>query len=131
MNFNLSKIEKKNILKDYKQLTTQLKLDIEVYKEDEDWVPGYGEEESTSDWVEYFDVKCTPKEISNLNLGRYEFGDVNEGDLVLLFPPDTKLPKENKYKVNYKGREYVSETGLEPYQPMEDFLLFYVIVFRR
>lgn len=129
--FSLTKLEMKQIKRDFKELTIQLELDIEAYEEVNDWEPGYDDSNEESDWFKYHDIECTPKEIAQYELQRYNFGDVKEGDLVLLLPPDTDLPDRNKYKVEYKGTEYVSETGLEPYEPFNDLLLFYTIVFRK
>ncbi|MGM0409456.1 MAG: hypothetical protein ACQEQF_01735 [Bacillota bacterium] len=130
MDFSLTDIEKKYIKRDAKELATQMKMNIWYYKEDSTWEPGYDSGED-SDWVEYGKTECTLKEIDEWDIKRQDYGDVTIGDLVLLFPYDTDIPETNKYKIEYQGQEYVSDTGLEPYKPQNNLLMFYTVTFKR
>ena len=135
MNFTLSKLEKKQIVKDIERITSQLTLPISVFEEEnEQFTPGYNnseeEVETSRGWQDNENYKCTPIKINQINIKRYDYGELEEGDLILLFPNDTSLPKKNKYKVEYNNREYISKTGILEKKVADDLLLYKMVVFK-
>ncbi|MFW6030277.1 MAG: hypothetical protein ACOCRO_08500 [Halanaerobiales bacterium] len=133
-NFKLSKLEKKQILEDYKQLTTMMELPFSFYIE-EDYTPGYGDNEESPDWTEYTSYKCTPEEVSELNLIRKDYSTVEEGDLVIFFPIDSDFIDEakesTKIKVDYDNREYITENKPFPFKYFDNTIIYYAVVFNR
>lgn len=130
--FSLTPLEKKSILEDSKELASQMTLDIFYYDEDNDWQPGYSSydnNENGSKWIVQEDIKCTPREIGEREINYYDFGNAEEGDLVLILPYDTQLKKTDKYKIYYLEKEYISKTGMQPYKPKAGLLMFYIITF--
>ena len=126
--FGLSPLEKNQIKKDVKALVTELTMPIAYYEEG-DWNPNDGGTEGG--WSEYSDYPCGKKLVSKININRFDYGDIKEGDMVLYLPVDTDLPKVNQYKFKYHGIEYHSESGLIPRANMGDELLYYMMVGER
>ena len=133
MDFKLSKLEQKQIQNDYKQLTTVMQLPFAFYEEGE-YEPGYGDS-TASDWSEYIEYQCTPEEVSELNLKRSDFSTVEEGDLVIFIPPSgdfiNQAEDSTQIKVKYQDREYITQNKPFPVRYFGQFVLYYVVVFKR
>lgn len=121
---NLSPLEIKSIKRDLKQLFSQTTVSISCYEES-GWEPGYNE--SNSQWGTFQEYAGFFKEIDKFNIERYDFGDVEEGDIVVILPADTFLPESSKYKIDYQGFEYISKTDLFPRTSLGE-VLYYVLI---
>lgn len=124
--FKLSPLEKKKIRSDIKQITSQRVLPIAYYTEN------FNPNSSTSgEWSNYDNYRCGVQEVDATNIKRYDYGDIQEGDAVILLPYDTDLIEGDKYKFKYKDDEYTTDDGLI----IKDFpngdIAFYMLVGRR
>lgn len=106
--FKLSPLEKKKVLKDAKDLTSQNSFLVRYYS-DEGFVPGMGTSSSTG-WSDFIEYPSVIQEIDEFSQSRYDYGDITEGDLILLLPHDTNLPKEaKKYEFKYNNDTFSAE----------------------
>lgn len=106
--FQLSPLEKKGVLRDAKQLTSQNSLSIRYYSEGT-FTPGMG---GTMDptWSNFSEYPSVIQEIEEFSSKRYDYGDLTEGDLILLLPYDTSLPTDAiKYEFKHQGRTFTAE----------------------
>lgn len=78
----------------------------------EDYSYGYGEEEYewSDEWKTY---KCSTSSVDKYNIDEYPFGNIVEGDLILLFPDNTTLPDAEEYEIKLGDDIYVSKTDLQ------------------
>ena len=121
----LTKLEKKQILKDHLELTKQKKVKIKYY-DDSNWQPGHSG--SSTGWSRYEEYWCDVTKVDKLNIKKYAYGNLSEGDIVVKIPRDTDLPKVDRYKVEYQNREYTCDTGLIVPEKIDDIPLYYVLV---
>ncbi|MFW6015051.1 MAG: hypothetical protein ACOCRK_01285 [bacterium] len=125
--FLLSPLEKKQIINDFNQLTSLQSYEISYYENS--LQVGYGDN-TNSNWSNFKEYDCTLEKISDLNIKRYPYGDVTEGDLIVLFPSNTNLPKVDKYRIKYEDKIYYSNTGLIGQDFLGDTILYYAMVFK-
>lgn len=101
--FRLSPLEKKNILFDVKSLVSQNSYKIRYYSGNEEYEPGI-QENPTSSWSDFESYPSVVQEVDEFNRKRYNYGSTVEGDLILLLPYDTTLPKDaSKYEFKYNN----------------------------
>lgn len=99
--FRLSPLEKKNILFDIKSLVSQNSYEIRYYSGDEEYEPGI-QDSPSSGWSNFKLYPSVVQEVTEFNRNRYDYGGTVEGDLILLLPYDTDLPKDaSKYEFKY------------------------------
>lgn len=124
--FKLSPLEKKSILRDAKALTSQSSSLIRYYSEGA-FTPGMG---GTSDptWSNFSEYPSVIQEIDEFSSRRYDYGDMTEGDVIILLPYDTTLPKdEKKYEFKYNGDTYSAEK-LQQEQLLDGTVTHYYLV---
>lgn len=128
--FKLSPLEKKNILNDVKALTSQNSFEISYYDEGT-FQPGIGGGTSSASWSDYKFYPSVIQEIDEFKSKRYDYGDSIEGDLILLLPFDTELPKDsNKYKFIYN--EITFETkSIQQEQLLDGTVTHYYLIGKR
>lgn len=126
--FKLSPLEKRQIKNDVNQLVSELLIPISYYEE-EDWNPNSGG--TGGEWSNYENYSCGKKLVSKININRFAYGDIKEGDMVLYLPAHTGLPKVQQYKFKYHNIKYHSNSGLIPRANMGDELLYYMMVGER
>jgi len=129
--FKLSPLEKKNILQDAKSLTNQGSYEIRYY-EDEGGGYNPGISESTSsNWSTYEYYPSVIQEIDEFSKKRYDYGDMTEGDIILLLPYDTSLPKDsNKYQFKYNEIDFTAEI-LQKEHLLDKTVVYYYLVGKR
>lgn len=126
--FQLTHREQRHIISTFTQLCSLRTIPLSYYDSSPDI--GYGGSTS-SEWSDYEDVKCTLESISELNIKRYPYGNITEGDLVLLFPPNHTIPDSTKYRVEYDNKVYICDTGLLSQDMLQDeIILYYAGVFK-
>lgn len=70
--------------------------------------PGYEQEFDFTDWYE---VDCALDSIDQFNTSNYPFGEVAEGDVVFIFPNDTRLlDLEEQYRIAEWQIEFLSDS---------------------
>ena len=118
--------ELKMMERDANEICHQTTLPM-CYYDDSGWQPGV--DSTSTGWSSFKDYYCNINEINELNIKKYPYGNISEGDLVLLIPKNTELPTDkSKYKVKYNNKEYVSKTGLNKSEMIRDTFLHYVLV---
>jgi len=130
---HLTPSEKKSILNDIDSLTSMADIDIKYYKEVSNWEPGFSDnEEDSSSWSEYSKYKATPKRITKFNISKYDFGNIEEGDIVLMLPRDTTLPKyRHKYQFKFDNRVLTATTPPQPFIIFDDSVAYYILLGER
>jgi len=104
----LSPLEKSQVLRDAKQLTSQSSSFIRYYSEGS-FTPGMGDT-STPSWTNFSEYPSVIQEIDEFSSRRYDYGDMTEGDVILLLPYDTNLPNDaKKYEFKYNDDTYTAE----------------------
>ena len=123
-----SKMEMRLMQRDVNKICKQSKLPIS-YLDESDWQPGYGG--STTGWTDYEEYYCSPNEVTSLNIKKYPYGNVTEGNLVILIPKDTQLPTDTKeFKVKYNNQTYSTKNGLLESERLGNDFLHYIMVVR-
>lgn len=124
--FKLSPLEKKSILRDAKELTSQNSFLIRYYSEG-DFTPGMGGT-TDSTWSNFSEYPSVIQEIDEFSSRRYDYGDMIEGDVIILLPFDTSLPKnESKYEFKYNDDTYSAEK-LQQEQLLDGTVTHYYLV---
>lgn len=119
----INKLERKQMERDVSELCKTEQLQIR-YKDSSGWQPGITS--TTTVWSNYYDYYCSVARVSELNIKKFPYGNLEVGDLVLNLPLDTQLPTDkNEYQVKYNGKEYTCKTGLVE---SENIFLYYVMV---
>lgn len=112
--------------KDAREICHESELKMSYY-DDSGWQPG--KDSTSTGYSSYEMYDCNMNEITELNIKKYPYGNVEFGDIVLLIPKDTNLPTDkNKYKVKYNNKEYVSKTGLNKSEQIKNTFLHYILV---
>ena len=124
--FSLSKLEKKSIIKDYTQMTSLQQHEIAHFTPP----TGFGYDATPGEWSDYHEYPCVTEKVSQLNIKRYPYGNVTEGDLVVLFPTNHDIPKGSEYNIRYDGRVYNSKTGFIAQEFIDETVLYYAMVFK-
>lgn len=120
-----SKMEMRLMQRDTDKICKQSKLPMS-YLDESNWQPGYGG--STTGWTDYEEYYCSPNEVTSLNIKKYPYGNINEGDIVLLIPKDTQLPSIKEFKVKYNNQIYSTKDGLLESERLGNTFLHYIMV---
>lgn len=124
--FKLSPLEKSQVLRDAKQLTSQSSSFIRYYTEGS-FTPGM-EETGEAVWSDFSEYPSVIQEIDEFSSRRYDYGDITEGDVIILLPYDTDLPKDaNKYEFKYNEDNFISEK-LQKEQLLDGTVTHYYLV---
>ena len=95
------------------------------YKLDDNWESGYSSDGNNDDWVGYKSYNALVIEVGEYDRKRYKFGNIEEGDLVIVLPHNTDLPKKaDSYKIKHNEIEYTSKSPLKPYNPSSTTLYY-------
>lgn len=124
--FKLSPLEKNQVLRDAKQLTSQNTSFIRYYMEGS-FKPGMENAEGTS-WSNFIEYPSVIQEIDEFSSSRYDYGDMVEGDVIILLPHDTSLPRDaKKYEFKYNNNNYIAEE-LQQEQLLDGTITHYYLV---
>lgn len=129
--FRLTPLEKKNILLDSKSLVSQDLYEIRSYNSGTSgFNPGI-EENPESSWSEFIEYPAVIQEIDEFKRNRYDYGASIEGDLILLLPYDTTLPKNAaKYEFKYNKAVFSTDT-LQKHSLLDGTVTHYYLVGKR
>lgn len=129
--FQLSPLEKKNVLQDSKELTSQGSYKVRFYEEGNgEYSPGISDN-PTSSWSDYQYYPSVIEEIDEFSKKRYDYGDLTEGNIILSFPYDTTLPKDSdKYQFEYENKSYTATT-LQEENLLDGTVVYYYLVGKR
>lgn len=106
--FKLSPLEKKSILRDAKELTSQNSFLIR-YSSGGSFTPGMGDS-ADAVWSDFSEYPSVIQEIDEFSMKRYNYGDMAEADFILLLPYDTTLPDDaEKYEFQHRGNTFMAE----------------------
>lgn len=121
-------MEVKMMEEDATVMSKATKLSFKYYEESTTPTIGYSDTDDGG-WTDYQEYWCNPIKISKVNIDRYLYGDLEEGDLLLMIPKDTILPKDvNEIKVYFNGRTYTTKTGLQEARFVGGTFLHYILI---
>lgn len=124
--FKLSPLEKSQVLRDAKQLTSQSSSFIRYYTEGS-FTPGMGDTVEPT-WSNFSEYPSVIQEIDEFSSRRYDYGDMTEGDVIILLPYDTTLPTgAKKYEFKYNNNTYTTE-NLQQEQLLDGTVTHYYLV---
>lgn len=93
---------------------------------------GYGydnKEEEKLEWTEWEEYDCSIEDIDEYNIDDYPFGDMEEGDLLIIFPKNTSLePNAEEYEIKIGDDTYVAETSLKKLGFVGNTFMYYGLV---
>ncbi|MFW6311294.1 MAG: hypothetical protein ACOC1K_03565 [Nanoarchaeota archaeon] len=97
------------------------------YIENDNWNSGHGDtSKDESDYEKYW---CTINRVSQKDIEKYPFGNIEEGDIILLIPKDTNLPTDkNEYKIKINDDIFTNKTGIKEEGFVGDTFLYYVLI---
>lgn len=119
----LTKIEIQQIKKSLKELFNGTNIKISSY-ESNGFGSGYNN--SNGKWGDFYEYKGVIKITNEYDLNKYPFGNISEGDMVILIPANTNLSVADKYKALYGGREFIIESNRVPYT-VQGETLYYIL----
>jgi len=79
-------------------------------------------------WSEWQTFRCATDKIDSHNINDYDYGNIAEGDFILLLPRDTSLIKEaDEYEFKIGGNIYTAKTELQEMGFVDNTFLYYVL----
>ena len=130
----LSNMDISSMVQQAKEITkisdieVRYKYNVEENNNSEDSY-GYGHDDKKTDWTDWETYECSIDTVDEYNINDYDFGNVQEGDLVVLFPPDTNLEKNAmEYELRLGDDDYNAKTGLKEQGFVGGKFLYYVMV---
>ena len=128
----LSKIDINGMINDANKLTriNTVQISYKTFEESEEDDYGYGYDDSQEAiWTEWEDYQCSLDKVDEYNVNDYDFGNIVEGDLVLLLPRDTDLKIDAEaYRVKIINDTYSAKTRLKEMGHVGGTFLYYAIV---
>lgn len=86
----------------------------------------YGSEDYV--WSEWETYECASDKIDEHNIKDYDYGNLSEGDFILLLPKDTSLVKNaDEYEFKIGGNTYTAKTSLQEMGFVDNTFLYYVL----
>lgn len=138
--FRLTPREKKNMKNDAKKLTSQNTVEISRYIESDNdnggFEPGYptndeeNNNENESGWSDFKEYDAVIDEVDEISKRRLDYGDVNEGDVIVLLPHDTDLEDAPKYQFKFNDRVHTTDEGKIPKKYLDGDVIYYYLVGR-
>ena len=128
----LSRSDINSMVADANKLTRIMECEIryKTFEENEEEDYGYGYDDSQeANWTEWEVYQCSIDKVDEYNINDYDFGNIVEGDLLLLLPKNTNLIKNaDEYKIKIGDDVYSAKTKLKEMGHMGNTFLYYCIV---
>ena len=127
--FKLSPMEKKQLIQDNINLTSQYEIEISYYEEGSGTSgPGYDDPVDEGGWTPFDTYEGIFVEVDEWTKRRYDYGDVKEGDVIVLLPPNTNLPESDSYRFKHDDDIYTSDSKYRPVKYLDGTVVHYYLV---